>query len=154
MSHIWSKLVIAPIQHHAEKISEIKAELQDQISQLASDGEPNSSSSSSTSQNIPPPAKKALDILFGQEERNPAVLNDEVELYFSENSIPRSFNPLQWWKTNSLQYPCLSQLVKPLFAIPATSTPSERLFSVAGLTVTRLRSSLNRENVNAITTTI
>ena len=87
---------------HAEKISEIKAELLDQISQLASDGVPNSSSSSSTSQNIPPPAKKkALDILFGQEARNPAVLNDEVELYFSENTIPRSFNPLQWWKANS-----------------------------------------------------
>ena len=136
---------------HAEKISEIKAELQDQFSQLASDGEPNSSSSSSTSQNIPPPAKKkALDILFGQEERNPAVLNDEAELYFSENAIPRSFNPLQWWKANSLRYPRLSQLMKPLFAIPATSTLSERLFSVAGLTVTRLCSSLNRENVKTL----
>ena len=62
----------------------------------ASDGEPNSSSSSSTSQNVPPPAKKkALDILFGQEERSPAVLNDEVELYFSENTIPRGFNPVE-----------------------------------------------------------
>ena len=135
----------------AEKISEIKTELEDQISQLACDGEANSSSLSSASQIIPPPAKKkVLDILFGQEERNPSVLTDEVELYFSENSIPRNFNPLQWWKANSLRYPRLSQLVKPLFAIPATSTASERLFSVAGLTVTRLRSNLNRENVNAL----
>ena len=135
----------------AEKISEIKTELEDQINQLTCDGEANSSSLSSASQIIPPPAKKkVLDILFGQEERNPSVLTDEVELYFSENSIPRNFNPLQWWKANSLRYPRLSQLVKPLFAIPATSTASERLFSVAGLTVTRLRSHLNRENVNAL----
>ena len=88
----------------AEKISEIETELEDQISQLTCDGEANSSSLSSSSQIIPPPAtKKALDILFGQEERNSSVLTDEVELYFSENSIPRNFlNPLQWWKANSL----------------------------------------------------
>jgi len=133
---------------NAEKISEIKVELQYQISQLTPDIEANSSSSS---QNLQPPAKKkALDILFGQEERNSSVSSDEVELYFSENSIPRSFNPLQWWKANSFRYPRPSQLVKPLFAIPATSTASERLFSVAGLTVSRLCSSLNRENVNAL----
>jgi len=78
---------------NAEKISEIKVELQYQISQLTPDIEANSSSSS---QNLQPPAKKkALDILFGQEERNSSVSSHEVELYFSENSISRSFNPLQ-----------------------------------------------------------
>jgi len=81
-----------------DKISGVKAELQNRISQLTS--EDDSSSSSSTP--APPTKKKALDILFGQEERNPSVLTDEVELYFSENFIPRSFNPLQWWKANSL----------------------------------------------------
>ena len=78
----------------AEKISEIKTELENQ---LTCDGEANSSSLSLGSQIIPPPAKKkVLVILFGQEERNPSVLTDEMELYFSENSIPRNFNPFQW----------------------------------------------------------
>ena len=90
--------------------------------------------------------KKALDILFGPEENDTSVrLEDEVDLYFSETCTPRNSNPLVWWKANSLRYPRLN-----LSAIPATSTSSERLFSVAGLTVTRLRSSLSRDNVNAL----
>jgi len=71
-------------------------------------------------------------------------------MHFSESSKLRNSNPLVWWKANSLCYPRLSHLVKPLFAIPATSTSSERLFSVAGLTVTRACSSLSRDNANTL----
>ena len=138
----------------AEKITEVKAELKNQVQQLTLDQSANGHSTNSSlnsQESQPPTKKKALDILFGKEDKNSSViLEDEVELYFSENSASRSCDPLIWWKTNSLRYPRLSQLVKPLFAIPATSTASERLFSVAGLTVTKLRSSLNRENVNTL----
>ena len=62
----------------------------------------NITDSSSNSQ--PPAKKKALDILFGKEENNSsAVLEDEVELNFSENNVSRSCNALVWWKTNSLR---------------------------------------------------
>jgi len=64
-----------------------------------------------------------LDILFGTEENNPSVtLEDEVDLYFSETGALTSSDPLAWWKANLLHYPCLNQLVKPLFAIATTST--------------------------------
>ena len=59
-------------------------------------------------------------------------MEDKVDLYFSKIGAPRNFDPLAWWKANSSCYPCLSQLVKPLFAIPGTSTNSERLFLGAG----------------------
>jgi len=130
-----------------EKICEVKTELRHRIQNLQIDVD----SSNSESQGQPSVKKKALDILFGPEENDTSVsLEDEVDLYFSETCVPRNSNPLAWWKTNTLRYPRLSKLVKPLFAIPATSTSSERLFSVAGLTVTRLRSSLSRDNVNAL----
>ena len=92
------------------------------------------------------------EVSFGDfEENNPSVILEvEIDLYFSEADAPRNSDPLAWWKANSSHYPHLSQLVKPLFAIPETSTSSERLFLVAVLTVTRLRSSLSRENVNAL----
>jgi len=133
---------------NAEKISGVKAELIDKIQQLqiASD-----MLNSNSQDSQPAVKKKALDILFGTEENNPSVtFEDEVDLFFSETGASRSSDPLAWWKANLLCYPHLSQLVKPLFAIPATCTSSERLFSVGGLTVTRLRSSLSRENVNAL----
>ena len=130
----------------AEKSSEVKAELRDQIQQLQIDN----GTLNSNSESQPPTKKKALDILFGKEESSPPVtLEVEVD-FLSETGTPRNSDPLAWWKANSLHYPRLSQLVKPLFAIPGTSTSSERLFSIAGLTVTRLRSGLIRENVNVL----
>ena len=97
----------------AEKTSEVKAELRDQIQQLQIAN--NTLNSNSESQ--PPTKKKALDILFGKEESNaPVTMEDQVDLFFSETRAPRNSDPLAWWKANSLRYPRLSQLVKPLFA--------------------------------------
>ncbi|CAG9792672.1 unnamed protein product [Diatraea saccharalis] len=50
---------------------------------------------------------------------------------------------LQYWRNKSKTFPHLSQLARAILAIPATSTPSERVFSIAGLTVTAKRSRLN-----------
>ena len=89
--------------------------------------------------------------MFEIEKNNLSVtLDEEVDLCFSETVAHRNSDPLAWWKANSSHYTHLSQLVKPLFAIPETSISSERLFLVAVLTVTRLRSSLSRESVNAL----
>ena len=100
------------------KISEIKAELQDQISLLTWDGEVKSSSLSSASQIC----KKVLDTVSCWSGREISLCFDwwsrVVFFLFLEISV---HFPLQWWKANSLRYPCLSQLVKPLFAIPRTS---------------------------------
>jgi len=51
-------------------------------------------------------------------------------------------NPLDWWRTNSVHYPALSKVARMILAIPATSAPSERLFSHAGLTITKDRARL------------
>jgi len=39
---------------------------------------------------------------------------------------------LEWWKANHAGFPHLSVLARRVLAIPATSAPSERLFSTAG----------------------
>ena len=59
-------------------------------------------------------------------------------------------NPLAWWAQNEGRYPRLAKLSKIYLAIPATSTPSERVFSLAGNTVTRQRSSLHPSHVNTL----
>lgn len=57
---------------------------------------------------------------------------------------------VEWWKTNAARFPDLAKVARAILCIPATSTPSERLFSTAGLTVTKLRNSLKPENVDAL----
>lgn len=55
-------------------------------------------------------------------------------------------NPLLWWKKNQKTLPLMSILARQILCIPATSAPSERVFSMAGLTITKLRASLSSDN--------
>jgi hypothetical protein len=48
-----------------------------------------------------------------------------------------------WWKHNKNRFPVLSELATKYLCAPATSTPSERLFSQAGNTMTSKRTKLN-----------
>ena len=59
-------------------------------------------------------------------------------------------DPLKWWKVNATRFPHLSVLAKLYLAIPATEVPSERAFSTAGATITKLRASLDPGTVDAI----
>ena len=57
-------------------------------------------------------------------------------------------NVLTWWKDNQNQFPHLFQLVRSNLHIPATSVPSERIFSLAGYIVRDRRSKILSKNVN------
>lgn len=63
----------------------------------------------------------------------------EVEDYLNLAPIGLNNDPLNWWKLYSTKFPFLSELSKIYLAIPATSTPSERLFSDAGNLLTTKR---------------
>ena len=56
----------------------------------------------------------------------------ETDQYLKEKNVPRSVFALDWWKGEDQQYRKLSILAKKYLAIPATSVPSERVFSKAG----------------------
>ena len=80
---------------------------------------------------------------------------DEFERYMREPEIPlvaerrvldgsakKYTNPLLWWKQREAQYPVMARLARRYLAIPATSVPSESLFSTAGRLVSKLRARL------------
>ncbi|KAJ4949074.1 hypothetical protein JOQ06_020592 [Pogonophryne albipinna] len=107
--------------------------------------------------------KSVLDTLFGLDEeeemedddpahdqREDAVRN-EVLLYFGGKAIPKDKNPFQWWKENETKFPSLAVVARSYLAAPATSTPSERLFSAAGNIVSKKRASLTKEHVDMLT---
>lgn len=60
------------------------------------------------------------------------------------------FDVLNWWHTKEKKYPLLSSLAKLYLAIPATSAPSERLFSGATNTVTDKRSRIAPETLHGV----
>ena len=57
-------------------------------------------------------------------------------------------NPLHWWARSAAGLPHLSVLAKQFLCVPATSAPSERVFSAAGLTISKTRASLHPDNAS------
>jgi hypothetical protein len=63
--------------------------------------------------------------------------------------VDRSYNnPLEWWRIKAQQFPLLSELAIRYLCVPATSAPSERVFSSAGLTIAKECSSLDPATAN------
>lgn len=59
-------------------------------------------------------------------------------------------DPLDWWKVNAVKYPKLGKLVWKYLSAPATSVPSERLFSEVAAISDARRSRLKPEKVETI----
>ena len=105
-----------------------------------------------------PTRPTAMSSLFGdiymtsvqQPKSEQDICELEVSQYKKEPSINATENPLTWWRQNSERYPSLAILAKKYLCIPATSVPSERVFSTAGDIVTAQRSQLKSEHVDRL----
>jgi len=82
------------------------------------------------------------------------IVDAELALYKDEPTIsmfstPGDYNdPLSWWRLNTRKYKLLSKLASRILCIPATFAPSERVFSVAGLTIAKDRARLASGTAN------
>ncbi len=112
---------------------------------------------SSSSDGPPPKRAPMMTELFGElfpvdqaSSSKPLsqVVDEEVQHYRAVQSLSVEANPLEWWKDNQKQFPRLAKLAKRYLGIPATSVPSERVFSTAGDIVTAQRASLSPDNVD------
>ena len=74
--------------------------------------------------------------------------NLEIKAYLKEESTEEA--PLEWWKRNAFHYPLLSNIARRYLIIPATSVPSERVFSTAGHIANQKRACLLPENVTIL----
>lgn len=74
----------------------------------------------------------------------------EMRRYMEESLIPREENPLDWWKKHATLFPNLQEEAKRFLCSPASSVPSERLFSKAGELVSHRRSCLKDTHVDMI----
>ena len=95
------------------------------------------------------PKKLALDILLGPEENNEGTLSiaDEIEMYLQSKPPHHS---VKWWKMNESRYPNVARLAKSMLCIPVTSTAATRVFSSAGITVSKKRSCLKPKYIDKL----
>ncbi len=89
------------------------------------------------------------DILDCLEVDDDGEVMDEVEAY-SREAANAKCNVLDWWRANEVRFPNLARIAKQILTIPATEVASERMFSSAGNVLTKLRSQLSDDTVDAI----
>jgi hypothetical protein len=105
-------------------------------------------------------AAPALPVIFSAAERRSgfaASARREIEVFkqvpflpFLDPTTLERTNPLRWWRDHETSFPFLSKLARRVLCVPATSAPSERLFSVAGQTITKKRNRLTHEHVSLL----
>jgi len=72
-------------------------------------------------------------------------------VYVGDSAAPGAGDdPLRFWQARGSRCPLLAPVARLVLAIPATSVPSERLFSTAGLVVDRLHASMVPDMVQKI----
>jgi hypothetical protein len=72
----------------------------------------------------------------------PAEVLSETTRYLNERCIPGSSTPedvRDYWRRKAVDYLILAKIAADFLAIPATSAPSERVFSHGGDILTRKR---------------
>lgn len=74
----------------------------------------------------------------------------EVQVYQSFPAVLGSVDPILWWWQKWDQMPMLASLAKKYLCVQASSTPSERVFSTAGDTVSVERARLLPEKVDML----
>jgi hAT family C-terminal dimerisation region len=82
----------------------------------------------------------------------PLELDTETELtrYLKLPLMPRETNIYSFWKAKQFEFPIISKIAGDFLAIPATSAPSECVFSVGSDIVTKKRNRLTGDSVRMI----
>ena len=67
---------------------------------------------------------------------------------FKDENMKEFNNPLDWWRNNENQFPLIAKMAKRYLAIPATSAPSERVWSLSAFVINAKRARLDSEVVS------
>ena len=99
-----------------------------------------------------PPTKKPTLMLAHESSSDEE--EDRIELclerYKAEPLTGMDDCPQEWWSAHEAAHGEMARLARKYLATPATSVPSERLFSLSGHVVQKKRASLLSENVNSL----
>ncbi|ROL50877.1 Zinc finger BED domain-containing protein 4 [Anabarilius grahami] len=72
-------------------------------------------------------------------------VQNQIQTYWTEQTVPRSDSPFQYWGVNQIRFPTLAATAAKFLCAPCTSVDSERLFSVASNIIDARRNRLGGE---------
>ena len=78
-------------------------------------------------------------------------LTKELAQYSKIAAQPLKDDPLDWWRVERKRFPELAKVARVVLATPATSAPTERVFSKLGRVCARERAHMNPIMADAIT---
>ena len=81
----------------------------------------------------------------GEDEDTRSSVEIEIDNFIKTKRLERTKDPLLWWKHQAHLFPRMALFAKKILCIPATSVPSERVFSKAGELVSLKRSNLKKK---------
>jgi hypothetical protein len=101
---------------------------------------------------VPVPATDAGQGLekFLPPSRRRRIGGNELGRFFEHAEASCSVGLLPWWAANETTFPILARLARRYLTMQATSVPSERLFSTAGMIASASRSRLLPESVREL----
>nr|XP_054592253.1 E3 SUMO-protein ligase ZBED1-like [Nothobranchius furzeri] len=113
---------------------------------------------SAVQENTPPKKKMTLGAFFKKSAPSTTLhpqsektkIETELATYLLIPDTEPDTDPLEWWKLHQPNFPRLSLLAKKYISVPATSAPSERVFSVGGGIVTCNRACLKPDVVDRL----
>ena len=128
-----------------ENVASLKGKIQDEGVEMA-EHEPPDPTTSEHGVGEPPSKKRTLASILRKKTDEVTTVSmsptdqvkKEIECYLSAPNLDAEGNLLLWWKVEGVHYPMLSKLASKYLAVCATRSPSERVFSSFGKTVTPL----------------
>ncbi|KAJ8380963.1 hypothetical protein SKAU_G00017410 [Synaphobranchus kaupii] len=75
----------------------------------------------------------------------------QMQSYLAQQTIPRSDNPLQYWRAHATPFPSLAAIAAKFLCAPCTGVDSERLFSAVSNVTDEKRNRLSADRVEMLT---
>jgi hypothetical protein len=96
------------------------------------------------------PKKKTFDEIIREMKEAKGGEQAQQRPYHELAPINEKLDPAHWWRQHESIYPFHARLARRYLAVPATSAPSERVFSTGGRVLEKRRAALKPECVRAI----